>query len=591
MDQTDGSSLIPSYDSDNRMQYTFSWDKDVSDKENPTYEIALTGMDVDGKEVTIDTGDYTGGRTFTIDGEDWNYTQVRLKVTRIGDASQKKIGLSTTATYSVAQRLEKPGQPSVTNVDHNELNYNVIWPGISNEAYCAGYQIYVRAYDASGNLGAAEKAGTVQKATGASTYSQIVNLEKYAGERILVYLVAQSGDTNAFVDSASGVTCEIQVPSRIAQPKVSWNVNWTFDKANPMEAANFLSGGLRVSLSADRMSIPPGGSAYLLRAYVYSSAGEAAKATSSDPGSYIAVYPAGDVPVQMDVSNAQTYYHIVNNLSIQYAGKWVVFYARISSGAGSVSSLWTRSSDVYQLPYVKLAQPVVSSDSLTDTVAATVQTTPNVPGSIQNWTAVHTALSWDSVDCADMYSVGLTGQMTDSTSATGMRALNGQLRILEKTDAAGNKTAEVQQYVYRKIQDQTDQTAEKWQYIWETVSENTVTYPGGTPETAKVHTYDLSGYSVAVSSNYKADSGATYYYTLTLTAQLTVQLQSDGTLHYVLKLPDVEKMTAMDGSSVTHADFAVTQKASFQANVQKNLTIPSSDAYAASDIYEISWNN
>ena len=591
MDLADGSSLTPSYDSENRMQYTFSWDKDTSDKENPTYEIVLTGIDADGKEVTIDTGAYTGGKSFTINGEDWNYTRVRLKVTRIGDASKKQIGLSTTATYSVAQRLEKPGQASVTNVDHNELNYKVIWPCITNEAYCGGYQIYVRAYDTSGNLGIAEKVGSVQKATGAATYSQIVNLEKYAGERITVYVVAQSSNANIFINSAAGVTCEIQVPSRIAQPNVSWNVNWAFDKANPMEAASFLSGGLRVGLSADRASIPPGGSAYLLRAYVYNSAGEAAQATSSDPGAYMAVYPAGDVPAQMEVSNAQTYYHIVTDLSIQYAGKWVVFYARISSGAGSVSSLWTRSPDVYQLPYVKLAQPVVTSDSLKDTVAATVQTTPNVPGSVQNWTALHTALSWDSVDCADMYSVDLTGQMTDPSSATGTRALNGQLRILEKTDAAGNKTAEVQQYVYRKIQDQTDQSAEKWQYIWETVSKNTETYPSGTPETAKVHTYDLNAYSVAVSSNYKADSGATYYYTLTLTAQLTVQLQGDGTLHYVLKLPDVEKLTAVDGSSVTHANFTVTQKASFQADVQKNLTVTVSDAYAASDIYEISWNN
>ncbi|WP_296116261.1 prepilin-type N-terminal cleavage/methylation domain-containing protein [uncultured Eubacterium sp.] len=589
MDQADGSSLTPSYDSENRMQYTFSWDKDVSDKENPTYEIALTGIDADGKEVTIDTGDYTGGRTFTIDGEDWNYTQVRLKVTRIGDATQKKIGLSTTATYSVAQRLEKPGQPSVTNVDHNELNYNVIWPGISNEAYCAGYQIYVREYDTDGNLGTAEKVGSVQKATGAAVYSQIINLEKYAGERIVVYVVAQSSDTNVFVNSAAGVTCEVQIPARIPQPKVTWNVNWTYNTGQPMETADFLSGGLRVGLTADNASIPPGGSAYLLRAYVYNSEEDAAKATASNPGNYVTAYPAGDVPVQMDVSNAQKYYHVFDQLSIKYAGKWVVFYARISSGAGSVSSLWTRSDYAYQLPYVKLAQPSVTSDSQTDSIAATVQTTPNVPGTLRNWTAVRTALSWNSVDCADLYSIQLTGQTADGTSGTGQ--LSSNLRILEKTDASGNKTAQVQQYVYRKVQDKTDTTDEKWDYIWETITENSVTYPNGTPETDKVHTWDISSYSVPISSNYKTESGATYYYTLTLTAQLEAQLQTDGTIHYVLKLPDVEKMTAADGSNVTNANFTVTQKATFRANVQKNLSQPVSDAYAGSDPYEISWNN
>ena len=589
MDQADGSSLTPSYDSENRMQYTFSWDKNVSDKENPTYEIALTGIDADGKEVTIDTSDYTGGRTYTIDGEDWNYTKVRLKVTRIGNAAKKQIGLSTSATYSVAQRLEKPGQPSVTNVDHNELNYNVIWPGISNEAYCAGYQIYVREYDTDGNLGTAEKAGSVQKATGASAYSQIINLEKYAGERIVVYVVAQSSDTNAFVNSAAGVTCEVQIPARIPQPKVTWNVNWTYNTGQPMETADFLSGGLRVDLTADNASIPPGGSAYLLRAYVYNSAEDAAKATTSNPGNYMTAYPVGDVPIQMDVSNAQKYYHVFDQLSIKYAGKWVVFYARISSGAGSVSSLWTRSDYAYQLPYVKLAQPSVTSDSQTDSIAATVQTTPNVPGTLRNWTAVRTALSWNSVDCADLYSIQLTGQTADGTSGTGQ--LSSNLRILEKTDASGNKTAQVQQYVYRKVQDKTDTTDEKWEYIWESITENPVTYPSGTPETDKVHTWDISSYSVPISSNYKTDSGATYYYTLTLTAQLEAQLQADGTIHYVLKLPDVEKMTAADGSSVTNANFTVTQKATFRANVQKNLSQPVSDAYAGSDPYEISWNN
>ena len=591
MDQADGSSLTPTYDADNRMQYTFSWDKTgVSATDNPKYEISMTGIDADSKEVTIDTSDYTGGKTFTIDGEDWNYTKVRLKVTRIGDASRKQIGLSTTATYSVAQRLEKPGQPSVTNIDHNELNYNVIWPAISNEAYCAGYQIYVREYDASGDLGTAEKVGTLQKATGAATYSQNVNLEKYAGERIVVYVVAESSNSNVYIDSAAGVTCEVQVPARIVQPKVTWNVNWTYNTSQPMESANFLSGGLRVGLTTvDNASIPPGGSAYLLRAYVYDSAAEAATASASDPGNYATVYPAGDVPVQMDVSNAQSYYHVFDHLSIKYAGKWVVFYARISSGAGSVSSLWTRSDYAYQLPYVKLAQPSVASDSRTDTVAVTVQTTPNVPGSIQNWSAVHTVLSWDSVDCADLYSVDLAGQMTESTTGTGQ--LTSNLRIMETTDASGNKTAQVQQYVYRKVQDKTATTAEKWEYIWETIAENPVTYPSGTPETDKVHSWEISSYSIPISSNYKTDHGATYYYTLTLTAQLEAQLQKDGTLHYVLKLPDVEKMTAADGSSVTHANFTVTQKATFRANVQKNLTTPVSDAYAVSDPYEISWNN
>lgn len=592
MDQTDGSTLTPTYDSDNRMQYTFSWDKNVSTTDDPKYEVSMTGIDANGREVTIDTSSsYTGGRSMTIDGEDWNYTQVRLKVTRIGDASQKKIGLSTTATYYVAQRLEKPGQPSVTNIDDNELNYNVVWSGISDESYCQGYQIYVREYSATGSLGTAEKAGTLEKATGAATYSQIVNLEKYAGKRIVVYLVAESSNSAVFIDSAVGVTSEIQVPARIASPKVTWNVNWTYDTNQPMESADFLSGGLRVGLRADSSSIPPGGSAYLLRAYVYNSLSDANQATASDPGNYTTVYPTGNVPVQMDVSNAQNYYHLFDNLSIKYAGKWVVFYARISSGAGSVSSLWTRSTVAYQLPYVKLAQPGVTSDTKSYSLEATVQTTPNVPGSVQIWNARHTVLEWNSVDCADVYSINLTGQVTDLTAVNGMKALQPQIRVLETTDASGTKKASVQQYVWKIIKEATGTQPAQWGYAWEAIAENPTSYPANTPETDKVHTWDISTYSVPISSSYTAESGNPNYYTLTLTAQVEAQLQADGSMHYTLKLPDVEQMTAADGSTVTHTDFTITNMAVFIANVQKNLEATPSSAYAASDPCEIKWNN
>lgn len=592
MDQTDGSTLTPTYDSDNWMQYTFSWDKNVSTTDDPKYEVSMTGIDANGREVTIDTSSsYTGGRSMTIDGEDWNYTQVRLKVTRIGDASQKKIGLSTTATYYVAQRLEKPGQPSVTNIDDNELNYNVVWSGISDESYCQGYQIYVREYSATGSLGTAEKAGTLEKATGAATYSQIVNLEKYAGKRIVVYLVAESSNSAVFIDSAVGVTSEIQVPARIASPKVTWNVNWTYDTNQPMESADFLSGGLRVGLRADSSSIPPGGSAYLLRAYVYNSLSDANQATASDPGNYTTVYPTGNVPVQMDVSNAQNYYHLFDNLSIKYAGKWVVFYARISSGAGSVSSLWTRSTVAYQLPYVKLAQPGVTSDTKSYSLEAMVQTTPNVPGSVQIWNARHTVLEWNSVDCADMYSINLTGQVTDLTAANGMKALQPQIRVLETTDASGTKKASVQQYVWKIIKEATGTQPAQWGYAWESIAENPTSYPANTPETDKVHTWDISTYSVPISSSYTAESGNPNYYILTLTAQVEAQLQADGSMHYTLKLPDVEQMTAADGSTVTHTDFTITNMAVFIANVQKNLEATPSSAYAASDPCEIKWNN
>lgn len=55
-------------------------------------------------------------------------------------------------------------------------------------------------------------------------------------------------------------------------------------------------------------------------------------------------YPAvEDVisPVEMEKAESDMdYRHTMQGLAAAYAGKWVVFQARISSGSGNVSSHW-----------------------------------------------------------------------------------------------------------------------------------------------------------------------------------------------------------------------------------------------------------
>ena len=183
--------------------------------------------------------------------------------------------------------------------------------------------------------------------------------------------------------------------------------------------SSFRSGGLRVSLTADAASIPSGGSAYLLKAYIYDSEQAAAAATDSDPGEqFLASYPADGSLVQMSVTDSRNYYQNLTNLSIQHAGKWIVFYARISSGGGNISSLWTKSA-AFRLPYVKLEAPTVSSDTKTYKVKAKVTENPDIPGQEKTWNVQHTVLMWDSVECANLYSIDLAGNMTDPNSQTG----------------------------------------------------------------------------------------------------------------------------------------------------------------------------
>lgn len=124
-------------------------------------------------------------------------------------------------------------------------------------------------------------------------------------------------------------------------------------------------------------------------------------------------------------------------------GKWVAFYARISSGNGNVSSKWTKSQSAYQLPYVKLQTPAVTSGE-TETAESTIVTnTPNVPGTEKQWNATHTSLEWDGVESADLYTVALNGKVTEN-DGNSRRDLAGYIRILENEAGGWYETPAVQ---------------------------------------------------------------------------------------------------------------------------------------------------
>lgn len=579
LDHTD-TTLTPDM-TDGTLKYIFTWDTSLTDR-NPQYEVSLVGIDSEGREVVINTGDAykQGDKRLVIDGSDWNYTQVKLKVTRIGNSTGRtpQIGLSSTGTYTIKPRLSQPGQAAVNNIDVNELNYELTWAPISPESAkdCAGYQAYIRAYNGN-TLGAATKLGDLiplSAKTESGTYAETVNLEDYAGQRVVIYLVAEAVENGAYIRSVDGVTTELQIPNRLPEPSVTWKVSWKYEYTAPVEAEAFENGTLRVDLTADAGSIPPGGSAYLLKAYVYNSQVEAEASSVSDLGTPIAYYPPGSIPgqevspVQMDMASSTSYYHNMKELSIRYAGKWVAFYARISSGNGNVSSKWTKSQSAYQLPYVKLQTPAVTSGE-TETAESTIVTnTPNVPGTEKQWNATHTSLEWDGVESADLYTVALNGKVTEN-DGNSRRDLAGYIRILENEAADGTKTPAVQ-------------------YSADGTSYSAVPLEG---DVAAGWNGTLDGYKVEIASNYNdATGGVSYYEKLVLTTKIVITENADGSFHYKLILPDTTSMVSDDNMPVTHDNFAITQSATVGADVQANLN-GRSDAYTASDAAEIKWNN
>lgn len=390
--------LIP--EDNGSISYRFSWTQSGQGTAVPHYSVKLTGITAAGARIGIPVNEVYGtqenpntSQSFTINADDWQYAEVELTVTRLGQA-YGEVGLSTTKKYAVKQRLERPGQPLVINPDTNELEYTIGWSAIGSENGCAGYQIYVQP---EGETAAA--LGELVPVRG-GTCSVSRSLEDYAGKTIDLYLVAVAADDSGYADSPNGIVYTMTVPMRLNTPSVKWSYNWNATANNPIPAAGFRSGGLQVTVTPENTaSVPPGGSTYLLRA----------KITGTD-GTTVTY------PVSAMSESGGSYVCSLTDLDTKYAGCSVRFEARISQSAGQVSSVWVSSGDVV-FPCVKLEAPSASLANVNETLTVSYGPMNRLINTAE-WAAQLTALSWDEVAEADLYRIELTDKDDHSTTVT-----------------------------------------------------------------------------------------------------------------------------------------------------------------------------
>lgn len=380
------------------ISYKFSWTQ--PNESGAQYTVKLTGITAAGARIGIPVNEVYGtqenpntSQSFTISADDWQYAEVELTVTRLGQ-EYGEVGLSTTKKYAVKQRLERPGQPLVINPDTNELEYTIGWSAIGSENGCAGYQIYVQPEGET----AAVLGALVPVRGGTCSVSR--SLEDYAGKTINLYLVAVAADDSGYADSPNGIVYTMTVPMRLDTPSVKWSYNWNATANNPIPAAGFRSGGLQVTVTPEnKASVPPGGSTYLLRA----------KITGTD-GTTVTY------PVSAMSESGGSYVCSLTDLDTKYAGCSVRFEARISQSAGQVSSVWVSSGDVV-FPRVKLEAPSASLANVNEALEVSYGPMNRLINTAE-WDAQLTALSWDEVAEADLYRIELTDKDDHSTTVT-----------------------------------------------------------------------------------------------------------------------------------------------------------------------------
>ena len=234
------------------ISYRFSWTQPGQGAADARYSVRLTGITADRARVGIPLGEvYTdsAAKEFTVSADDWQYAAVELTVTRLGQA-YGEVGLSASQTCDVKQRLPRPGQPSVSNPDTNELVYDISWRASGSETGCAGYRIYVQPKG-----GQAEPLGDLVPAGGGS-YSVKRSLEQYAGKTVDLYLVAAADDTG-YANSPNGIVYTMTVPERLSAPRVKWAYSWQGKaSSDPVAASDFRNGGLTVTLPRVRLDTP-----------------------------------------------------------------------------------------------------------------------------------------------------------------------------------------------------------------------------------------------------------------------------------------------------------------------------------------------
>lgn len=602
-------SLVPEYDKDNRLQYKFLWDQGAGEYEvGQKYVISLVGInkneDGTSQKVSIETNKVIFNNQYMADAEDWTYKQVELTVTRIGNTSgsNKTVGLTVSKEYPVKQRLPRPAQPTAANINTDELIYAVEWMPVmpeidetSSEPHsgCESYGVYVQPYADDGTtLESPERIVTVpvsEKQSG-GLYRKELNLEKYAGKRALVYIVAQAAAEDvSYVNSVNGVTYELDIPARIKAPEVTWTRGWEYDpnqfvSVEEFEAEDELkTGRLKVTVKPDVGSVPPGDSSYLLKAYVFDSEDEAdaARKTIEDGGTLevgvnglLTTCPAmtGNIlpPNVMEVNRDGTYSATLRGISAEYAGKWLLLYTRISAGGGQISSDWTANLETWRLPYVQLPKPtaLVEEDQERDVIVE-AGANPDLLGK-EDWTARQTALCWDSVELADTYYVTLKNK--DGSVA--------EYRFVEEDDdtavPAGKKIV-----VYQKKDDQG-------QDIWREVSMSPEDTGITGPERRQV--FELEDYKMTHTGVYTEEGGLPYTYKVELNARLETEWNEEKGFTYRLILPDAVSLTSAKGTSVTDSGLRVTAEASVCSDVAENApdgTSSQSDAYRRSEDYQV----
>lgn len=239
-------------DGNNKLNYTFTWTQYNADGTTPdttehAYDVTMYGLltekdsettAIAGKEkielkdgvsladkIKFNAGTGTYTLTLCVDDDlasgSWRYDTVRLHVTRKpGDGDTNAIGLAGEADCTVKQRLSAVGQVNsimrTNDNSANALNYDITWPASADAKgeNTVTYTLYAEKLDSNNWTALADWKGITKN-------SCTVDLEKYQGETLRFYVVANAVDELKYCSPNGEYSNLLVVEKRLAAPEVT----------------------------------------------------------------------------------------------------------------------------------------------------------------------------------------------------------------------------------------------------------------------------------------------------------------------------------------------------------------------------------
>jgi len=277
-------------DDSNKLNYTFTWTQYKADGSADTskhdYDVTLYGLltekagettTIEGKEkIELKDGvslagktefdNQTGTYTLTLCVDDdlasgsWRYDTVRLHVTRKpGDGDTHTIGLAGEADCTVKQRLSAVGQVNsimrTNDNSANALNYDITWPASADakDDATVTYTLYAEKQDG-------EKWTALANWPAITKNSCTVDLEKYQGETLRFYVVANAVDGLKYCSPNGEYSNPLLVETRLAAPVVT-----AADLSYPTPSQTQFLTGEKLTLTVEGAS----GSSYYYMGYLF----------------------------------------------------------------------------------------------------------------------------------------------------------------------------------------------------------------------------------------------------------------------------------------------------------------------------------